>query len=49
MKKTLFANQVRATTSQYDEHPEIWNYTKRPRNELYDDSAENGDGFGILQ
>ncbi len=46
MKQTLFANEVRAATSQYDEHPEIWNYTKRSQNELYDDSAETSEGFG---
>lgn len=38
----VFANKNRATTSQYDKHPEIWNYMKKSRNELYDDSAEMG-------
>lgn len=43
----VFANEKAATTSQYDKHPEIWNYMNKSRNELYDDSAELGDGeFG---
>ncbi len=46
MAVDIFANEVQATTSQYDKHPEIWNYTKRSRNELYDDSAEIDEGFG---
>lgn len=46
MAVDIFANQVQATTSQYDDHPEIWNYTKRSRSELYDDSAEIDEGFG---
>ncbi|GFI22296.1 hypothetical protein IMSAGC011_01070 [Lachnospiraceae bacterium] len=46
MSVDIFANEVRATTSQYDDHPEIWNYTKRSRSELYDDSAEIDEGFG---